>query len=242
MWNFQGFVFILLPERRMEEVIEYLITCWHCGASFNAFESTFCSHFEPTPLCQFCYRCMCHTSAEFREKILKSAPREFFEMKKKSLGRREMKLGELLLNAGKISREDLDIAISMQGELKVKLGEVLIRMNLITPEELELFLIDQEAIQETSLGENLPDPFLIEQIGPEFCLRVGMIPIEVVEIDSKKILNFAVSKKEDLMQIKLSEEMSKFILLPSLGKPEEMEVLLGKVKAIKEVEDILLLK
>ena len=82
----------------------------------------------------------------------------------------------------------------------------------------------------------------MEKIGPEFCLRVGMIPIEVMEIDQKKILNFAIEKKEDLARIKLCDELSEYILLPSLGKPEEMNKLLEKVKAIKEVEDILLLK
>ena len=128
---------------------EYLISCWHCGAQFNAFESTFCAHFEPTPLCLFCYKCLCDTSEEYKAGILKNAPPEFIEMKKKSIGRREMKLGELLLHAGKISKENLELAISVQSEMKQKFGEVLIRMNLITAEDLELFLLDQKDIQET---------------------------------------------------------------------------------------------
>ena len=226
----------------MEKDQKYLISCWNCGAEFNAFDSTFCCHFEPTPLCLFCYQCLCSASEEYRKKILKEAPHEFFEMKKRSIGRRDMKLGELLLNAGKITRADLDIAISMQNEMKAKLGEVFIRMKLITPEDLELFLLDQEAIHEAKVGHDLPDPFLVEKIGPEFCLKVGMIPIEIVEIDEKKILNFAIEKKEDLMRIRLCDELSDYILLPSLGKPEEMKILLGKVKAIKEVDDILTLK
>lgn len=163
-------------------------------------------------------------------------------MKKKAIGGRDMRLGELLMNAGKITKADLDVAISMQNEMKTKLGEVLIRMKLITIEELELFLLDQKVIQEAVIGHSLPDPLLVEKIGPAFCLSVRMIPIEVVEIDEKKILNFAIEKKEDLMRIKLCEELSEYILLPSLGKPEEMKVLLGKVKAIKEVEEILTLK
>ena len=226
----------------MEKDQKYMISCWNCGAEFNAFDSTFCCHFEPTPLCLFCYQCLCSASEEYKEKILKEAPPDFIEMKKKSIGGRDMRLGELLINAGKITKADLDVAITMQNEMKTKLGEVLIRMNLITIEELELFLLDQKAIQETVIGHNLPDPLLVEKIGPAFCLSVRMIPIEVVEIDEKKILNFAIEKKEDLMRIKLCEELSEYILLPSLGKPEEMKVLLGKVKAIKEVEDILTLK
>ncbi|MEN8222036.1 MAG: hypothetical protein ABFR36_02150 [Acidobacteriota bacterium] len=233
---------ILLEEGEVEEERKYIISCWHCGAEFNAFDSTFCCHFEPTPLCLFCYRCLCDASEEYREKVLREAPAGFIEMKKKAIGRREMKLGELLLNEGRISQADLEVAISMQSEMKVKLGEVLIRMKLITAEELELFLLDQKDIQETDIGHYLPDPFLVEKIGAEFCLRVGMIPIEVVEIDEKKILNFAIAKKENIAQIRLCEELSDYILLPSLGKPDEMENLLAKIRAIKEVEDILLLK
>jgi len=185
---------------------------------------------------------MCETSDEFKAKILREAPPDFIEMKKKSIGRRDMKLGELLMNAGRISKSDLEIAISMQSEMKIKFGEVLIRMNLITPEELELFLLDQADLKEIDIGHDLPDPFLVEKIGAEFCLRVGMIPIEVVEIDEKRILNFAIGKKEDLSQIKLCKEMSDYILLPSLGKPDNMENLLSKIRAIKEVEEILTLE
>ncbi len=226
----------------MESDREYIISCWHCGAEYNVFDSTFCSHFEPTPLCLFCYKCSCGAPVDYREKILKNASPEFFDMKKKAIGAIEMKLGELLLSAGKITKDDLNIAISMQDEMKVKLGEVLVRMNLITPEDLELFLLDQKTIQEIDMGDSLPDPFLVEKIGPEFCLKMGMIPIEIMEMEEKKILNFAIEKKEDLMRIKLCNELSDYILLPSLGKPDEMRSLLRKVKAIKEVEDILLLK
>ncbi len=233
---------ILLKERDMEEESSYIISCWHCGAEFNAFDSTFCCHFEPTPLCLFCYKCMCDTSEEYKKKVLREAPPGFIEMRKKSIRRRDMKLGELLLNEGRITKTELEIAISMQSEMKLKFGEVLIRMNLITAEDLELFLLDQKDLREIDIGHNLPDPLLVEKIGAEFCLRVGMIPIEVIEIDEKKILNFAIRKKEDLSQIKLCKEMSDYVLLPSLGKPEEMGNLLSKIRAIKEVEDILLLK
>lgn len=226
----------------MEKDRKYIISCWHCGAEFNAFDSTFCCHFEPTPLCLFCYQCLCDASEDYRDKVLKEAPPDFIEMKKRAIGGRDLRLGELLINAGKINKADLDIAISMQNEMKLKLGEVLIRMNLITSDDLELFLMDQKVIQVAEIGHDLPDPFLIEKIGPEFCLRMGLIPIEVIEIDEKKILDFAIEKKEDLMRIKLCEELSDYVLLPSLGKPDEMKVLLGKVKAIKEVDDILTLE
>ena len=58
------------------------------------------------------------TSDEFKAKVLRDAPPEFIEMNKRSIGRREMKLGELLLNAGKISEAEETANRALKGIYK----------------------------------------------------------------------------------------------------------------------------
>jgi hypothetical protein len=58
------------------------------------------------------------------------------------------KLGELLLNAAKITQNHLEDGIKKQKRHKKKIGEIFIMMGLLTPEELNLFLILQKALAE----------------------------------------------------------------------------------------------
>ncbi|MEN8152534.1 MAG: hypothetical protein ABFR75_00800 [Acidobacteriota bacterium] len=220
----------------------YFIPCWHCGASFNVFETSFCGHFDPTPLCLYCFRCSCDSSKEHKANIIKNAPQDYIDWRKLSLGGKELKLGEILLNAGKINKRELEIAIAKQKITNEKLGEVFLKMGFISPEDLELCLMDQKAIEEIKIGDVLPNPELVERIGTELCLKRKMIPIEYFEIDEKKILKFALLSREDLMRIKINNELSEYILLPYYASEEEMKILLRKVRAIKEAEDILELK
>lgn len=226
----------------MAEDSIYYISCWHCRASFNVFDTTFCGHFEPTPLCLYCFRCCCDAPKGHRAGILENAPPEYIEWRKLSLGGKELKLGEILLKAGKISKQELGLAIEKQKITNEKLGEVFLKMGFISPEDLELYLMDQKVVEGIKLGDSLPDPDLIEKIGTEFCLKRKMIPIEFWEIDEKKILKFALLSRDDLMRIKINNELADYILIPYFADKEEMEVLLKKVKAIQEVEDILELK
>ncbi len=225
----------------MEEKREYKISCWNCGATFNVFESTFCCHSDPTPLCLFCYKCYCDATDEYKTDVYINSPPEFRKLKKRMVGGIEMRLGEQLVEIGKITPANLSYAIEKQPELGLKLGEVLVKFGFISDEELKIFLLDQKTINSVELGLMLPDPLLVEKIGAKLCLKFGIIPIELTEIDNKKILKFAINDKNDVSNIRLCEELSDYILLPSVGKEEEMNILLGKVKAIKEVEDMLIL-
>lgn len=234
--------YTFIGEIKVAEKNTYFISCWHCRASFNVFDTSFCSHFEPTPICLYCFRCSCDASRGHKTSILENAPPEYIEWRNLSLGGKELKLGEILLNAGRISKQDLALAIEKQKVTNEKLGEVFLKMGFISPEDLELFLVDQKVVDKIKLGDFLPDSELVEKIGTEFCLKRKMVPIEYYEIDEKKILKFALLSRDDLMRIKINNELSDYILLPYFADKEEMEILLKKIKAIREVEDILELK
>jgi hypothetical protein len=53
-----------------------------------------------------------------------------------SLHRRHPLFGQILLSQGKITVEQLDVALSQQAKTKIYLGEVLCRMELVTPADV----------------------------------------------------------------------------------------------------------
>ena len=103
---------------------QYIIRCWHCRAEFNAFEATFCFHQDPSKICPFCLNCSCHAPQDYKDKIISESPDELLAEKKNYSEKTELKLGEILLKAGKISEENLELAMEKQAVLKLALEPV----------------------------------------------------------------------------------------------------------------------
>lgn len=58
------------------------------------------------------------------------------------------KLGEILMQSGKLSLQDLGIALDIQTFEKMQLGDILINMKVISKKELEMSLSLQKQIDE----------------------------------------------------------------------------------------------
>ena len=65
----------------------------------------------------------------------------------------QLKLGDILLNARKITQDHLEEAMEKQRVFKRKIGEILIMMGLLNPEELELYLWYQKAFQNPEIHD-----------------------------------------------------------------------------------------
>lgn len=220
----------------MNNVKEYIINCWHCGADFNAVEAPFCNHSAPTKICPFCLHCSCNASKKYKDNFIKGSPKELLEEIVVLQEGRRPKLGEILIKAGKLTERQLKEAIGQQNLVNRPLGEILVMMGLITLEELRIFLVDQQEIDEIDLEEQAfrIDFSLVKKLGKEFCLTHRMIPFEYVEIDNEKILSFVISSKDDLVRIKFSGELKDYTLIPYMTKKEHFDPLLEKVKNIDD--------
>jgi len=217
---------------------EFLVNCWHCGAQFNAYEAPFCNHVDASKVCPFCLQCSCDAPPKYKEDFIRNCPKKMFEEKISRQEGRDLKLGEILLNAGKINETQLNTAIKDQSISKKPLGEILMSMGLITDEELKIILVDQKDMTKLNLDKFEVDFNLVDRIGKKFCLHYRIIPIEFVKMDKQKILRFVVGSKEDLHRIKLIDALKNIVLVPYLADPEKVNALLEEIKS----EDILILK
>jgi hypothetical protein len=217
---------------------EYIVSCWHCRTAFNAFETAFCNHLNPTIVCPFCLKCSCDAPDQYKQDFIRHCPKKLLEEKIAAEEGKDLKLGEILLKTGKISEYQLNRAIQDQSQSKRPLGEIFIRMGLISFAELELILLDQKNITRLNLDKFEIDFNLLEKVGKPFCLRYKIIPIEFVEFDDQKILRFVIAAKEDLHRLKLTDALAGFVLVPYLADKAKIEALLKEI----EEEDILVLK
>ncbi|MBN2399229.1 MAG: hypothetical protein JXI33_02695 [Candidatus Aminicenantes bacterium] len=210
---------------------QYLIFCWHCQAEFDALSAPDCSHASPTKICPFCLKCFCDASKEYKKKYLKNGPKELLVEYTEAKSAQYLKIGEILVKAGKISIGQLNTALDKQRIVNKKLGEVLIMMSLVTPDELQLYLLNQKRVETIDLKNLKVDNELINQIGRDFCLDQKIVPIEIQEIAGGRMLRFAFYSIGELPKLKKSGELQKFKLIPYLAPKEEIENMLKNMEA-----------
>ncbi|MBM3287831.1 MAG: hypothetical protein FJY88_10850 [Candidatus Eisenbacteria bacterium] len=90
---------------------------------------------------------------------------------------KRLKLGELLVNRGRIAPRDLDWALAEQKKAGGKLGEVLVNMGLIDETALAEVLAEQFDLPSVSLVGMRPRPELGRFINPLYASRYGVVPI-----------------------------------------------------------------
>ncbi len=201
----------------------YIIKCWHCTTEFDAAAAADCSHSAPTKICPFCLKCFCDASEEYKKKFIKNCPKGMLAAYGSPRDTMYLKFGEILVKAGKITLDQLDMALDRQRIVNKKLGEVLIMMSLITPDELQLYLLNQKSIESIDLNQTPLDMNLIHQIGREFCLDQKIVPIEIQEIGGGRVLRFAFYSLPELSKLKKRSELQKYQLIPYLARKEDIE-------------------
>lgn len=209
----------------------YLISCWHCQGEFDAFSAPDCSHARPTKICPFCLKCFCDASPEYKKKYLKNCPKELLAEYSEAKGTPYLKIGEILVKAGKISMGQLTKALDKQRIVNKKLGEVLIMMSLVTPDELQLYLLNQKSVETIDLKSLKIDADLLRQVGKDFCLDQKILPIEIQEIAGGRMLRFAFYSINELPKLKKSSELQHYKLIPHLAPKDEIESMLKAIEA-----------
>lgn len=225
----------------MEPSKEYAVKCWQCGAEYNALESTFCNHPSPSKICPFCLNCFCQASEEYQKNFWDKSPRKLLEEKLIMENRASIKLGEMLIRAGKITTEQLKEAIEKQKVIRKHLGEIIVMMDLLTPEELELYLIDQKQIEEIDLKNIKINMSLVERIGIDFCSLHRVIPLEILTVKNLEALRLAVTPDVDLNRVKMNERIQDFTVIPYIAKSEEIDRVLRLLKGDVDQKDVLVL-
>src|SRR5215210_3476840 len=99
------------------------------------------------------------------------------------------KLGECLIQAGLITEDDLQSALTEHKRTGERLGAVLVRLNLASERQIAKALAYQLGFQYLNLTENPPDLTVVTLIGKEVALKRSCIAIRL----DKNLLTVAMA-------------------------------------------------
>ena len=99
------------------------------------------------------------------------------------------KLGECLIQAGLITEDDLQTALSEHKRTGERLGAVLVRLNLATERQIAKALAYQLGFPYLNLAENPPDPNVVTLIAKDVALKRSCVAIRL----DKNLLTVAMA-------------------------------------------------
>ena len=85
-------------------------------------------------------------------------------------------LGQILLDMGLVSSDNLLLALEAQSRQVGYLGDILIARNLISEDQLTAALARQYQTSYFTQSQPLPDPVLIDRLGLQRCLQLQCLP------------------------------------------------------------------
>ena len=201
---------------------EYVRNCPRCLAEYDALQAAWCSC-EPLPskVCPFCLSCLCETSGEC-EMFWALAPASLVEEAER-LKNCHMRLGDLMRQAGVITDEQLASGLKRQKETGIRFGEAMVSMNILSQETIDEFLRLQERVSTFDLSRVLVDLHLVQQLGVDFCLGKGILPLQKESFQGRTLLTLVMADPADQATLERVQQTADCHVLP--GRASEQDIL-----------------
>src|SRR3989338_7498829 len=106
-------------------------------------------------------------------------------------------IGELLVEKGLISQEELERVLSEQSRTGELLGSIIIRQGLLSKEELLPVLAEQIGMPYVCLSQMQVEPEALSKVPPKFASRYRLIPLTF----ANGILRVAIADPFDVQTI-----------------------------------------
>lgn len=144
------------------------------------------------------------------------------------------RIGDLLVQAGKLSARDLDRAVSAQQEMGGMLGRVLVRLGLVSEADVSGALSVQLGIPQVS-ADGFPDLMPdIEGLFPDFLQANAVYPLRV----ENGLLHVAMAVPQDTFVVKALHLATGYRIQPHLALESDIEKALAEpVEEESDLED-----
>jgi len=137
----------------------YPVSCWNCLGEFDALRAVWCSDDakNPSKVCPFCFRCFCEATPRYKQEFWTRAPAPLVE-ELETLARSKDRLGDILIRMKKLTIPQLLEALIAQKKSGKKLGEMLVERGLVTAEDVETALVTQGVSPLSDTTDTVPEP------------------------------------------------------------------------------------
>ncbi|MEX0726537.1 MAG: ATPase, T2SS/T4P/T4SS family [Planctomycetaceae bacterium] len=136
-----------------------------------------------------------------------------------------MKLGEQLVNAGLLTEDKLEAALSEQSTKKQRLGEVLLQMGLVGEDELLPFMEQQLGIASIRLRDGVIDPQVVKLLPRAKAESLQAIAMFLV----RGRLTVAMADPQNLQYVDEIERLTGFEINPVLALQSSIANMLSRV-------------
>lgn len=148
------------------------------------------------------------------------------------------RLGELLIDAGKISQEDLEKGLALQKESKDRLGTVLINNGIITENDLIDALKSQLGVKYIDLSSTVIPGTMSKYVPKNLAKKYNVIPVKLVNDE----LYLAMSDPLNFYAIEEVRKASRKRIVPMVadmaGINYAMTMVYGNERASRAIEDM----
>ncbi len=144
-----------------------------------------------------------------------------------------IRVGDLLVQKGYLTEDQLSQALEMQREQKGKLGEVLINMGFVTEEQFSGVICAQLGIESVDIKGLKPNEELFQTIGEDIMRKDCLVPIGYDENDYSK-LKVAMSDPMNLGAIDDVQIVTGLEVTPVYASSTAINIILDKVFGKKQ--------
>jgi hypothetical protein len=213
--------------------LEHTIFCWSCSTPFNAIEATWCgcSLGHPTKICPFCYTCACQAPEDYLSQFWRDLP-EQMRQELSTLGQPRKKIGELLVERGRITDQQLGELLERQRNSGVRLGDILVDLGMASRDEVSRHLAEQQEMEVVELDPKDLSLSLVVAVGAKLCLQHGFVPLDRQEFAHLKILIVAVAEPLRAAELDRLGEQLGCKLYQKFAPPEQIRLALDRIRKI----------
>ncbi len=134
-------------------------------------------------------------------------------------------LGEILVDHGVITQDQLEEALQEHTTTKRRLGEVLLMKGWLFPADLYRALAEQQEIDVVDLDSNPPDPLFARKVPESLARRIMAIPVG--EIGNN--LKVAMAEPFDVFAIDDLRAATGQTIIPVLAEPDQLQKVINTV-------------
>jgi type IV pilus assembly protein PilB len=150
---------------------------------------------------------------------------------------KNMKLGDLLIQAGLISKEQLEGILQKQISTNKKLGELIVEDGLASDEEIIQLLGYQLSIPSLDLNKHYIDPEIPKLLSENLARRYVVLPVGI----QKDSISVAMADPLNIIAIDDISIATGFNVLPIIAKPKDIltaiDLYYGKQRAEKVIAE-----
>ena len=146
----------------------------------------------------------------------------------------QKKLGEMLVEAGLLTPEQLDRAVDEAGQSQKRLGEYLVEERLVTPEDVAMTLSVQLKLPIIDLRRHPVQPEALKLVPEEYARRFDLIPIEV----SDGVLVVVMADPANIQVLEDLKTQTRIAIQPTVGIPNDIrDAINSNYRASGEIEE-----